>query len=551
MPVELTINTQTLAVPPGRSLFDWAEQAGVPVPTSCHKQGKCRECLMEVVEGASLLSPPAPEEQSLAPGFRLACRCRVVGETGVVRCHTLRRSRMQIEEHALAVLDRLPRPPDPAVTRDGDWVLLDEEPLVRAAGPLHGLALDLGTTTVAVRLVNLETGGLVARTAFENPQRFGGSNVMARIHYDTHHPGRLLQRTLIAYLSHAIAEFPVDPQSIYEIVVAGNPTMRDLFFGLDVHSLGQKPFCSATENEFRAGKRAGTSVAAAAQELRLPVHPNARVYGLPLIGAHVGADAAASLLAVDLAQEERLVAVMDIGTNTELILGNRRRALAASCPAGPAFEGGGVACGMPALTGAIERVRLEEDGRVATQVIGGGTPEGLCGSGLVDLLGELLRTGRMNPLGRFTNGTRPFVVDAPGRILFRESDASELAQAKGANVSGLQILFKQYGVPFEAVDVFYLAGGFARHIDLEAAQRVGLIPNLDPGRIVKAGNLAVQGAMLALLSRSRRRELEQFVRGVGHVELETDPEFFDHFVLGCRFAPMDKVHVREDPGAER
>jgi uncharacterized 2Fe-2S/4Fe-4S cluster protein (DUF4445 family) len=544
VPVELTINTQTLAVPPGRTLFDCAEQAGVPVPTSCHKQGKCRECLMEVVEGATLLSPPAPEEQPLAPGFRLACRCCVTGETGAVRCHTLRRGRMQIEEHALAVPDRLPPASrDPAVTRDGDWVLLEEEPLVRAAGPLHGLALDIGTTTVAMRLVNLETGELVARAAFENPQRFGGSNVMARIHYDTHHPGRLLQRTLIAYLNHAIEEFPVDPRSIYEIVVAGNPTMRDLFFGLEVHSLGQKPFRSTTETDFRAGARVSTSVTAVAKELRLPAYPGARVYGLPLIGAHVGADAAASLLAVDLAHEERLVAVMDIGTNTELILGNRHRALAASCPAGPAFEGGGVACGMPALTGAIERVRLDDNGCVAAQVIGGGAPEGLCGSGLVDLLSELRRTGRMNPLGRFAPGNTPFVVDAPGRLLFRESDASELAQAKSANLSGLQILFKRYGVTFEAMQVFYLAGGFARHIDAEAARRIGLIPNIAAGRIVKAGNLAVQGATLALLSRSRRRELEQFVRGVEHVELETDPEFFDHFVLGCRFAPMDEAHV--------
>jgi len=513
----------------------------VRVPTSCHKQGRCRECLVEIVEGGALLSPPEPEEQSLEPGFRLACRCRIAAETGVVRCHTLRRGRMQIEEHALAVPAGGERPRDPAVTRAGDWVLLDGEPLVRAAGPLHGLALDIGTTTVAVRLVNLETGELVARTAFENPQRFGGSNVMARIHYDTRNAGRLLQRTLLAYLGHVIEEFPVDPTTIYEIVVAGNPTMRDLFFGLDVQSIGQKPFWSATEHDFRTGKQASTSVSALAKDLRLPVQPGARVYGLPLIGAHVGADAAASLLAIDLAKEERLVAVMDIGTNTELLIGNRHRVLAASCPAGPAFEGGGVACGMPALTGAIERVSLDADGRAAIRVIGGGPPEGLCGSGLVDLTGELLRTGRMNPRGRFTGGNQPFVVDASRRILFRESDASELAQAKGATVSGLQILFKQYGARFNEVEVFYLAGGFARYLDVDAAQRVGLIPGMASERFVKAGNLAVQGAMIALLSRSRRRQLEQLVGGIEHVELETDPDFFDHFVLGCRFAPFCEV----------
>jgi len=408
---------------------------------------------------------------------------------------------------------------------------------------LHGLAIDVGTTTVAIRLVNLETGELVARSAFENPQRFGGSNVMARIHFDTQNPGRLLQRTLLSYLGHAIEEFPVDPLTIYEVVVAGNSTMRDLFFGLDVHGIGQKPFHSLTETEFRQGRRTSTSLALKAKQLRLPIHPEARVVGLPLISAHVGADAAANLLAIDLAHEDRLVAVMDIGTNTELILGHRHRIFAASCPAGPAFEGGGVACGMAALPGAIERVAITDDGRVETQVIGTEPAEGLCGSGLVDLLGELLRTGRMNPRGRFAHGRSPFVVDATHRVAVSERDVAELAQAKGANVAGLQILFKQFGVRFDDVEVFYLSGGFARHLDVEACKRVGLIPDIASDRFVKAGNLSAQGAMTALLSCERRAELEQLVRGITHVELETDPGFFDHFVEGCQFAPLSDVRV--------
>ena len=544
MPVALTINTHPFPAPVGATLFDCAEQAGVRVPTSCHKAGKCRECLVEVVEGMELLSPPAPEEQYLKDGFRLSCRCHVTAESGAVRCHTLRRGKMQIEEHALALPERLAMlKHDPAVTRDGHWVLLDGAPLVNYDGPLHGLAVDVGTTTVAVRLVNLETGELVARSAFENPQRFGGSNVMARIHFDTQNPGRLLQRTLLSYLGHAIEEFPVDPLTIYEVVVAGNSTMRDLFFGLDVHGIGQKPFHSLTETEFRQGRRASTSLATTAKPLRLPIHPEARIVGLPLISAHVGADAAANLLAVDLAHEDRLVAVMDIGTNTELILGHRRRLLAASCPAGPAFEGGGVACGMSALPGAIERVAIRDDGRVETQVIGAEPAEGLCGSGLVDLLGELLRTGRMNARGRFAAGRSPFVVDAARQVAVSERDVAELAQAKGANVAGLQILFKQFGARFADVEVFYLSGGFARHLDVEACKRIGLIPDIASERFVKTGNLSAQGAMAALLSRSRRAELEELVRGITHVELETDPEFFDHFVSGCQFAPFAGVQV--------
>jgi uncharacterized 2Fe-2S/4Fe-4S cluster protein (DUF4445 family) len=542
MPLALTLNGQSLITPPGASLFECAEGAGVPIPSSCRKQGKCRECLVEVVAGLELLSPPTAEESQLRPGFRLACRCHLAGETGVVRAHTLRRGRMQIEEHAHLVPTGGPeRPPDPAVTRTGEWVRLDGEPLVRATGPLHGLAVDVGTTTVALRLVDLESGNLIARTAFENPQRFGGSDVLARIAFDTHHPGRLLQRTLLAYLGHAISELPVDPLTIYEVVVAGNPTMRDIFLGLDVHSLGQKPFRSLTEQEWRAGRRTSTSVATTGRALRLPVHPAARVWGLPVIASHVGGDAAANLLAVNLAHEDRLVAIMDIGTNTELLVGNRHRLLAASCPAGPAFEGGGVQCGMPALPGAIERVRLAEDGRVETQVIGGVPPDGVCGSGLVDLLSELLRTGRMNPQGRLANGERTFIVDAGQGLAISGRDLSELAQAKGANVAGLQIAFKRLGREFEEIEVFYFAGGFARHIDVLAAQRIGLIPTLAADRVVKAGNLALAGATLALLSRSRRAELEALVQRIEHVELEEDPEFFDHYALGCRFMPVHSV----------
>ncbi len=541
MPVQLTINSQTLEVAAGPSLFDCAEQLGVHVPTSCHKQGKCRECLVEVVEGMNLLSPLSPEEKYLKENFRLSCRCHIKADAGAVHCHTMRRGRMQIEEHASGLRDTTAIAPDPSVTRDGEWILLDGEPLTRATGPIHGLAMDLGTTTVALRLMNLESGELVARSAFENPQRFGGSDIMARIHFDTHNPGRLLQRTLLGYLQHAIEEFPVDPQTIYELVVSGNSTMRDLFFGLNVHSIGQKPYHSLTQVELLAGQRTSTSLSTKARQLRLPIHPDARVYGLPLISGHVGADAAACLLAMDLANEERLVALMDIGTNTELILGNKHKIMVASCPAGPAFEGGGVACGMPALPGAIERITLLDDGRIETRVIGDAPPEGICGSGLVDLLSELLRTDRMNALGRFEHGEDGFVVDAKHQIIFRERDVSELAQAKGANVAGLHILFKNYGVRFEDVEVFYLAGGFARHLDIEATRRIGLVPAIEPSRIVQAGNMSAQGAMLALLSQTRREQLERLVRAAVHVELETDLAFFDYFVAGCQFQPVESL----------
>jgi uncharacterized 2Fe-2S/4Fe-4S cluster protein (DUF4445 family) len=546
MAVTLTINGQSTQAKPGLSLFDQAEALAIDVPTSCRKQGKCKECMVEIVEGMSALSPLAEPEKHLKGNFRLSCQTFVTAETGHVRCHTMRRGHMRIERQAIG-LPVLDGKLDPAVTRDRDRILLDGVEIARSTGPIHGIAMDLGTTTVVLRLIDLESGELIADTSFENPQRFGGAEVMSRIAYDTDHPGRLLMRTLAGYISHAIEKFPVDPKSIYEMVVAGNSTMRDLFFWQNVHSIGQNPYRSITEIEMAEGKRATTSLVQTGQHSLLPIHPKARVYGAPIISGHVGADAAVAMLAVDLAHEDRLIAVMDIGTNTELIVGNKNRILAASCPAGPAFEGGAIACGMPALDGAIEEVAIDDNGSFKLRVIGDVKPEGICGSGLVDTLSELLRTDRMNSMGRFEDDVKRVTVydgKAHGEdtdIYLLESDVNELAQAKGANVAGLHVVFSTFGIDFEAIDVFYLAGGFGRHLNVEASKRIGLVPNLESKKIVQAGNIAIEGATIALLSKTKRLELEDLVKRVEHCRLETHPSFFDFFVEGCQFKPMELV----------
>jgi len=545
MPATLIINGHRIAISAGESLFAGAERAGVRVPTSCVTQGKCKECVVEVTSGGDRLSPPTEFEKHLdvrTGPFRLSCQARMAVADGEVECQTMRRGQMRIERagrhlpvtHQSTTLD-------PAVVRDGEQIVdkISGETIDRSLGPLHGLAIDLGTTTIVVRLVDLETGELVAETSFENPQRFGGSDVMSRIHYDTLHPGRLLMRTVAGYLSHAIAELPVDPRSIYDVVLVGNSTMRDLFFRQSVYSIGQNPYRSITEIEMAEGKRTTTSLTTTGRRSLLPIHPNARVYGLPIISGHVGADAAACLLAVNLAHEDRRVAVMDIGTNTELIVGNRHRILAASCPAGPAFEGGAIACGMPGLEGAIEDVALDDDGTFRLGVIGGGTPEGICGSGLVDLLSELLRTDRMNAMGRFTDEVDRIGLDASHGIYFLERDVNELAQAKGANVAGLQVVFSQYGIQFDDIDVFYLAGGFGRHLKRGASKRIGLIPNLADDKIVQVGNAALEGATIALVSVAKRQEIEALVKRIEHCRLETHPHFFDFFVDGCQFRPVE------------
>jgi uncharacterized 2Fe-2S/4Fe-4S cluster protein (DUF4445 family) len=200
---------------------------------------------------------------------------------------------------------------------------------------------------------------------------------------------------------------------------------------------------------------------------------------------------------------------------------------------------------MPALDGAIEEVAIDDDGVFRLRVIGDVPPTGICGSGLVDALSELLRTGRMNDKGRFEDDVQQVTLyrgqGSDADVFLLESDVSELAQAKGANVAGLHVVFSSYGIDFDDIDVFYLAGGFGRHLSVEASKRIGLVPSLDSAKIVQAGNTAIEGATIALLSKSKRQELENLVRNVQHCRLETHPSFFDFFVEGCQFKPVEPM----------
>ncbi len=246
----VTINGCPIEAMPGMSLFACAERLGVRVPTSCNGQGKCKECMVEVIEGMEWLSPRGEFERHLNGRFRLSCRAQVTG--GAIACHTMRRGAMRIERRAVGL---------PA--REYSW----------SSRSGYGIALDLGTTTVVLRLLNLESGEVMADASFENPQRFAGSDVMARIHYDSEHPGKLLRRTLAGYLSHAIQELPVDPAEIREMVVVGNSTMRDLFFRQSVYSIGQSPYRSITEIEMAEGKRDTTCLLETGRRCLLPIHP--------------------------------------------------------------------------------------------------------------------------------------------------------------------------------------------------------------------------------------------------------------------------------------
>lgn len=526
----------------GRTLFEDADELALAMPASCQRSGRCHECVVEVIAGYDALEPPTLEEAFLRPPYRLACQARVAAPEPVVEFRPLRR-RLRIVtgdlEPAAAVsvelaIDSSVRRADGSVTYDGEVVDVDR-------GVALGFAIDVGTTTVVVELVDLETGAVMAVSAIENPQSFGGSDVLNRVSYDGEHPGEL-RRALVRAVDHELRticrDLGLDRRSIYEAVVVGNATMRDVLFGIDVEPIGQRPYKSQTELDLLAGRRATTALDARAHTIGLWMHPQGRVVSPPLVASHVGSDVAADLVAIEAERLGGRWMLVDVGTNTEVVVSDGQRILAASCPAGPAFEGGLVRYGMPGAEGAIERVRLAE-GRWVLETIGGVAPEGICGSGLIDLLAELRRNQRMTPKGVFAGRAAEIMLEPERGISLSREDASNLAQAKAANACGQAILLRHLGVAPDDLDHVLLSGGFASHVDVRNAIDIGFLAGVRPERVHKVGNAAIRGARRLLLSRRLRAELEALVRRIEHVELETTPDFFEIFVEACQFNPLE------------
>ena len=540
----VTCDGKTHQLTPGKTIFDYADDLTVQVPTSCFRTGQCHECIVEIKRGMDSLRPPNEAEAFLVGAgsprpYRLACQAIVLDIDKDIEFTPLRRS-PRILTHAITTDSGRPEL-DPRVTHRDGVVYYNNESIDRYRGHLYGLALDIGTTTVVANLVDLENGKTVSVSSFENPQRFGGSDIMNRISYDGEFEGEL-RRSLIAALNSEIMEMcerhNFVRQEIYEIVVAGNTTMRDIFFKHDVQSIGQKPYKSLIEHEYREGTRPTTSLTEKVRRLGLRANPKAMVYSLPLIASHVGADVAADLVSIDVPAQDEIIMLVDVGTNTEVVVGNAKRMVAASCPAGPAFEGGGIEYGMPAYPGAIESVKWN-DGRFDYETIDGETPEGLCGSGLISLLAELRRNNQMSPKGVFADRKQRVMSLLPEHgITFSRDDASNLAQAKAANYCGQYIVLRHFGCVPTDITKLFLAGGFANYVNLQDAIEIGFLAPVPEANIVKIGNAAIAGATAVLLSDQKRADIEAFVNNIEHIELETTPDFFEVFVEGCQFKPM-------------
>ncbi|NNE51894.1 MAG: DUF4445 domain-containing protein [Sulfitobacter sp.] len=425
-------------------------------------------------------------------------------------------------------------------------------------GTLYGLAVDLGSTTIAAHLCDLLTGEVIASSGVMNPQIRFGEDLMSRVSYSMMNAGgademtRAVREGMNGLFSQIAAEGGVDKQLIVDAVFVCNPVMHHLFLGIDPFELGQAPFALATSNEVRLR----------ASELDLNIHPSAHVYLLPCIAGHVGADAAAVALSEAPDKSEDLVLVVDVGTNAEILLGNRDKVLACSSPTGPAFEGAQISSGQRAAPGAIERVEIDPISKVPRfKVIGcdlwsddagfeaaiattGVT--GICGSGIIEMVAEMRMNGIVDAAGLIgTAGqTRSANVFADGRtnsylvydgtpnggpkITVTNRDIREIQMAKAALYSGARLLMDKFGV--EKVDRVVLAGAFGAHISPKHAMVLGMIPDAPLEKVTSAGNAAGTGARIALLNTEARTEIEATVRAIHKVETAIEPRFQEHFV---------------------
>jgi uncharacterized 2Fe-2S/4Fe-4S cluster protein (DUF4445 family) len=410
---------------------------------------------------------------------------------------------------------------------------------------LIGLAADIGTTKLALYLVDLESGRTIARIGLVNPQVAWGEDVISRIAYAGARRGgaSLLQGKLVASLNRAVAQLCAEAgvlrEQIVEAVVVGNTAMHHLFAGLPVRQLGVAPFAPASTDPLDVPAR----------NVGLGLAAGAVVYLPPGIAGYVGADHTAMLLSTGVGDTRRTALAIDIGTNTEISLAVEGRIFSCSCASGPAFEGAHIVAGMRAAPGAIERVHIA-GGEVFAYAIERAAPIGICGSGILDAVGEMLRVGVLDERGNFRRD-RPRVRPSGGQsefllveaaaaghgrdIVVTRGDVNEIQLAKAAIRAGIDVLLEEAGLVPEALEEVVVAGAFGTYLNLESAVRIGLFPDLPLGRFRQVGNAAGIGARQMLISAQRRRAGEAIARRVQYVELTSHPAFHARFVGAMRF----------------
>lgn len=612
--IDFTSHHKTTRVPPGMTIFNAANWIGLPIDSTCGARGTCGKCKVRLLSGVVPVTAADRKTfsaQELADGWRLSCRAeassdlvcevpRLLSNPKAALMGFNRHIVLDPNVHKMAL--SLPRPSLedqrsdwqrlqealleagfevsarlpvlqqlPKALRQSDWrftaVVVGDELVALepgdSTGRSFGLAFDIGTTTVVGMLLNLSSGAPAAVCSVLNGQAVYGADVISRISHTMLNEGGLAQLqvavigSLNTLIEQLLTEAAVLPSEVYEVVVAGNTTMHHLFLGLDPAAIGVTPFIPVTAAPLRVH----------AGEVGLKILPAARVHLLPHLGAYVGADLVAGLLATGLAQNEGVRLLVDVGTNGEIILGSSARTVATAAPAGPAFEGASIKDGMRASEGAIEAVVITPD-RVELQVIGAGPPIGLCGSGLLDAVAQLRLSGLLLASGRFIKpeqaarqvgpavanrlmadeaGNRAFVLAWPaesghGRpVVLTQRDIRELQFAKGSIAGGIAVVMAELGVSQADLVEIYLAGSFGNYINPQSARIIGLVPPLPVERIKAVGNAAGEGAKIALLSFRERQIAWSLPQIVEYHELSGRADFNDSFMSVLQFPELETL----------
>ncbi len=619
--------------PLGTSVLGAARQLGVDIDSVCGGRGICGRCKCLIAEGefakfgirsgaGHLNEITEPEQrfarrETLQPGFRLTCHATLLADVvidvpassqvhhqvvrkdyesrdinvdPVIHLHYVQVAEPKLEkprgdlERLLDALEAewqledlrcephlLPRLQE--WLREGDWLVtaaVREGREIVGLWPgfkdrLLGVAVDVGSTTVAAHLCDLASGDVIGSAGVMNPQIRFGEDLMSRVSYAMLNPGgevemtRVVREVVDALIASLTADANASPEDVFELTFVGNPIMHHLLLGISPVQLGIAPFSLATD--------AATNLPASALDLSVPA--GARAYVLPCIAGHVGADTAAMLLAETPWESDAMTLLVDVGTNAEIVLGNRKRLLAASSPTGPAFEGAQISCGQRAAPGAIDRVRIDRETlEPRFHVIGcelwsdePGFEEaieetgitGICGTGIIEAVAELFLAGIIDQEGRIDGAmrertSRVIQDERTFRYVFRQgspevgitqNDVRAIQLAKGALYAGVRLLMDHLGV--DLVDRIRLAGAFGSHIDVKYAMVLGMIPDCELANVSSAGNAAGTGAVAALLDRSARRLIESRVRSIEKIETAVEPAFQEHFIHAM--AIPNSLHV--------
>lgn len=592
-----------MKVPLGSTVLEAAKAASVDLTSICGGAGKCGKCRIIIEDGISNVNSLTEIEykflsnSDISAGYRLACQTVIKGPLLIRIPEESRtgRQRLQVEgvetpvalepvikkyfvEIPMPSLQDIRSDVDrlldalrgkyglknlavdygvlldlPSVLRESEWkvtAVVSGETTVISVEPgdttkrLFGCAFDIGTTKIAGYLLDLNNGSVLAVDSLMNPQVSYGEDVISRITYASKGYSELteLQRAVISGINQILGNLMdktgVNPEEIYEMTVVGNTAMHHLFLGICPKYVALSPYPPVIKH----------SVNVKAKDLAVKINQNGNIHILPLIGGFVGADTVAVILATKIHERDDLCMALDIGTNTEVVLGNKDGILACSCASGPAFEGAHIKHGMRAASGAIEKIRINLDSlEVEYQTIDGVKPRGICGSAMVDAIAEMLKAGLIDIFGTFNkdisstrlrrgNAGYEFVLawgneTATGSdIVVTQKDIREIQLAKAAIHTGCMILMEKMGVREKDISTLFIAGAFGSYIDPKNARTIGMYPEIPLSRVKIVGNAAGTGARMALVSGSMRRKAEEISRRVKYVELGAEQDFQAEFL---------------------